>query len=116
MNYLKNMLSIEKNLLACTCESKTRQILLFTANTHETMVLTYKKAGVDITKIKQSQAAGPTLTVLLRRTIRDHQRRSRPEQILNVFQRTRLRFFPACGLASGSASLASLRRQCRTGS
>ncbi len=51
------MLSIEKNLRACTCESKTRQILLFTANTHETMVLTYKKAGVDITKIKQSQAA-----------------------------------------------------------
>ena len=51
------MLSIEKSLRACTCESKTRQILLFTANTHETMVLTYKKAGVDITKIKQSQAA-----------------------------------------------------------
>lgn len=51
------MLSIEKSLLACICESKTRQILLFTANTHETMVLTYKKAGVDITKIKQSQAA-----------------------------------------------------------
>src|SRR3989338_1588301 len=51
------MLSTEKSLLACTCKSKTRQILLFTANTHETMGLTYKKAGVDIAKIKQSQAA-----------------------------------------------------------
>jgi len=30
---------------------------LFTANTHQNMVLTYKKAGVDISKIKQSQAA-----------------------------------------------------------
>lgn len=43
-------------MLVCTCELKTRQILLFTANTHETMGLTYKKAGVDIVKIKQSQA------------------------------------------------------------
>ncbi len=54
--------------------------------------------------------ASPTLTVLLRRTIRDHLRRSRPEKILNVFQRIRLRFFQACGLASGRTSFASLRR------
>jgi hypothetical protein len=53
--------------------------------------------------------ACPTLTVLLRRTIRDHLRRSRPEKILNVFQRIRLRFFRACGLASGRISLASSR-------
>jgi hypothetical protein len=30
--------------------------------------------------------ACPTLTVLLRRTIRDHLRRARPEKILNAFQ------------------------------
>jgi len=53
--------------------------------------------------------ACPTLTVLLRRTIRDHLRRSRPEKILNVFQRIRLRFFRACGLASGRTSFASSR-------
>jgi hypothetical protein len=35
---------------------------------------------------------------LLRRTIRDHLRRSRPEIILNLFQRIRLRFSRACGL------------------
>jgi len=58
-----------------------------------------------------SRALGacPTLTFLLRRTIRDHLRRSRPEKILNVFQRIRLRFFQACGLASGCTSFASLR-------
>ena len=50
------------------------------------------------------------------RTIRGHLRRSRPEKILNVFQRIRFRFFQACGLASGHASFASSRRQCRTGS
>ena len=43
-------------------------------------------------------------------------RRSRPEKILNVFQRIRLRFFQACGLASGRTSFTSSRRQCRTGS
>jgi hypothetical protein len=37
--------------------------------------------------------ACPALTVLLRRTIRNHLRRSRPEKILNVFQRIHLRFF-----------------------
>ena len=58
----------------------------------------------------------PTLTVLLRRTMCDHLRRSRPEKILNVFQRIRFRFFQACGLASGHTSFASSRRQCRTGS
>jgi hypothetical protein len=58
----------------------------------------------------------PTLTFLLRRTICDHLRRSRPEKILNVFQRIRLRFFQACGLASDRTSFASSRRQCRTGS
>ena len=60
--------------------------------------------------------ACPTLTVLLRRTIHDHLRRARPEKILNVFQRIHLRFFRACGLASGRTSFASLRRQWRTGS
>src|SRR5437764_9164269 len=58
----------------------------------------------------------PTLTVLLRRTIRDQLHRSRTEKILNVFQRIHLRFFLTCGLASGRTSFASSRRQCRTGS
>jgi hypothetical protein len=49
------------------------------------------------------------LTFLLRRMIRDHLRRARPEKILNVFQRIRLRFFRACGLASGRTSFASSR-------
>ena len=56
-----------------------------------------------------SVGACPTLTVLLRRTIFDHLRRARPEKILNVFQRIRLRFFRACGLASGRTSFASPR-------
>jgi len=56
------------------------------------------------------------MTVLLRQTIRDHLRRARSEKILNVLQRIHLRFFQACGLASGRTSFASLRRQCRTGS
>ena len=60
--------------------------------------------------------ACPTLTVLLRRTIRDHLRRSRPGKIIYVFQRIHLRFFRACGLAFGRISFASSRRQCRTGS
>ena len=60
--------------------------------------------------------AYPTLIVLLRRTIRDHLRRSRAAKILNVFQRTPRRFFRACGLASGLTSFASSRRQCRTDS
>ena len=60
--------------------------------------------------------ACPTLTFLLRRTIRNHLRRSRPEIILNVFQRIHLRFFRACGLASGRTSFASSRRQWQTGS
>ena len=53
--------------------------------------------------------ACPTLTGLLRRTIRNHLRRSRPEKILNVFvfQRIHFRFFQACGLASGRTSFAS---------
>ena len=49
------------------------------------------------------------MTVLLRRTIRDHLRRARPEKILTVFQRIHLRFFRACGLASGRISFASSR-------
>ena len=53
--------------------------------------------------------ACPTMTVLLRRTIRDHLRRARPEKILTVFQRIHLRFFRACGLASGRTSFASSR-------
>lgn len=51
------MSSTERSFLGCTCKPDDRQILLFTANTHETMGLTYKDAGVDITKIKQSQVA-----------------------------------------------------------
>ena len=55
-------------------------------------------------------ASDPTIwTVLLRRMIRDHLRRARPETILNVFQRIHLRFFRACGLASGRTSFASSR-------
>jgi len=57
----------------------------------------------------RSLGACPTLTLLLRRTIRDHLHRSRPEKILNVFQRIHLRFFRACGLASGRTSFASSR-------
>ena len=53
--------------------------------------------------------ACPTLTILLRRTIRDHLRRARPEKVLNVFQRIHLQFFRACGLASGRTSFASSR-------
>ncbi len=49
------------------------------------------------------------MTFLLRRTICAHLRRSRPEKILNVFQRIRLRFFRACGLAYARTSLASSR-------
>jgi len=45
-----------------------------------------------------------------------HLRRSRLEKVLNVFQRIRLRLFRACGLASGLASFASLRRDSPTGS
>jgi len=44
-------------LLECICDLNNRQILLFTSDTHQTMTLTYKKAGVDISKIKQSQKA-----------------------------------------------------------
>ena len=47
------------------------------------------------------------MTVLLRRTIRNHLRRSRPEKIFNVFQRLYLQRFQACGLASGRNSFAS---------
>jgi hypothetical protein len=43
--------------------------------------------------------AFPTLTFLLRRTIRDHLRRARPEKILNCIPRIHLWFFRACGLA-----------------
>ena len=51
----------------------------------------------------------PTLTVLLQRTIHDHLRRARPEKAFNIFQRIRLRFFRACGFASGRTSFASSR-------
>ena len=44
-------------MLECICDLNNRQILLFTSDTHQTMTLTYKKAGVDISKIKQSQKA-----------------------------------------------------------
>src|ERR1700682_4324965 len=54
-----------------------------------------------------SLRACSTLTVLLRRTIRDHLCRVRPEKILTVFQQVHLRFFRACGLAAGCTSFAS---------
>ena len=53
--------------------------------------------------------ACPTLTFLLRRMIRDHLSRARPDKILNGFQRIHLRIFRACGLASGRISFASSR-------
>ncbi|MDF0674473.1 MAG: hypothetical protein P0120_09100 [Nitrospira sp.] len=53
--------------------------------------------------------ACPILTFLLRRRMHQHLLRSRPRKILNVFQRIRLRFFVACGLASTSAYFASSR-------
>jgi hypothetical protein len=49
------------------------------------------------------------MTVLPWRTIRSHLHRSRPEKILDVFQRIHLRFFRACGLASGRTCFASSR-------
>ncbi len=57
------------------------------------------------------------MTVLLRRTIRNHLWRPRPDKILTVFvfQQIHLRFFRACGLAFGRTSFASSGRQCRTG-
>ena len=47
----------------------------------------------------------PSNAILLRQTICRHLRRSRPQEILDVFQRIRLRFLGACGLASASSSL-----------
>ena len=58
----------------------------------------------------------PSNAILLRQMICWHLRRSRPEIILNVFQRIRLRFFRACGLASARVSFASQRRITRTDS
>ncbi|BFU96716.1 MAG: hypothetical protein NTNFB02_34380 [Nitrospira sp.] len=46
----------------------------------------------------------PSNAFLLRQTIREHLRRSRLKNFLNVFQRIRLRIFRACGLASASSS------------
>jgi putative ABC transport system substrate-binding protein len=60
-------------------------------------------------RVWRSLGAWATSTFLLRRTIRHHLRRARPETILNVFQRIHLRFFRACGLASGRTSFASSR-------
>ena len=64
---------------------------------------------VRLFRAGHSLGACPTLTFLLRQTIHDHLRRSRPEKILNVFRRIHLRFFRACGLASGHTSFASSR-------
>jgi hypothetical protein len=50
------------------------------------------------------------MTILLRRTIRDHLHRARPEKILNVFQRIHLWFFRACGPASRRTSFAAVER------
>jgi hypothetical protein len=58
----------------------------------------------------------PSNAILLRQTICRHLGRSRPEKTLNVFQRIRLRFFRACGLASASISFPSQRRITRTDS
>jgi len=57
-----------------------------------------------------------TVILLLRRMILNHLRRSQPEQILDVFQLIHLRFFLACGLASGRTFFASSRTPCQTGS
>ena len=54
--------------------------------------------------IRPTLGACPTWTFLLRQTTHDHLRRFRPEKILNVFQRIRLRFFLARGIASGWTS------------
>ena len=52
------MLRVEKKHQACTCKkSNVKQILLLKSNLHLNMGLSYKKSGVDITKIKQSQKA-----------------------------------------------------------
>ena len=64
---------------------------------------------VRLFRAGRSLGAWTTLTFLLRRTIRHHLSRSRPEKILNVFQRIHLRFFRACGLVSGRTSFASSR-------
>jgi hypothetical protein len=50
-------------------------------------------AASTLNRILTGLGAYPTLTVLLGRMIRTHLRRSRPEKILNVFQRIHLRFF-----------------------
>lgn len=45
-----------------------------------------KLLQLSLRELISSLGACPTLTVLLRRIIRNHLRRSRPEKILNVFQ------------------------------
>src|SRR5438105_2786215 len=62
-----------------------------------------------LSRAGHSLGAWATLTFLPRRTICYHLRRSRHEKILNVFQRMHLKFFRACGLASGHTSFASSR-------
>ncbi len=75
----------------------------------DTRVASFVSGFIRFTNAPRSLGAWPTLTFLLRRTIRNHLLRSRPEKILNVFQRTHLRFFRTCGLASGRTSFASIR-------
>ncbi len=58
----------------------------------------------------------PSNAVLLRQATCRHLRRSRPETILNVFQRIRLRVFHALRRSSTSSAIASQRRLTRTDS
>jgi len=58
----------------------------------------------------------PTLTFLLRRTIRDHLPSCSARNNPQCISATTPPVFRACGLASGRTSFASSRRQCWTGS
>jgi hypothetical protein len=68
------------------------------------------RLSIELADRRVVLGACPTLPFLLRRTICSHLRRSRPEKILNVFERIHLRFFRACGLAARRTSFASSRR------
>ncbi len=61
-------------------------------------------------RVKKGMDASSGRLILGRlRWIRNHLRRARLENILDVFQRIHLRFIRACGLASGRTSFASSR-------
>ena len=87
----------------------------FLARGGERVFRSRRHFGIDLLG-EHPLGACPSNAILLRQTICWHLRRSRPEKILNVSQRIRLRFFRACGLASASVSFASQRRIIRTDS